>query len=161
MNRLLITIVVILIIQFFMWYFYYLQVKPKYKIEKSKWGNLLYSKFPYIRIYENGIKPSRFGYLLFEFIPYENIIGIYKLYSSVNKFLGYTIHYDNGSKRNLKKIGLEGTIFVIKPSQVEFNKVLNIIRKQIGKKIDDLYIPDRILTFELTFSSRQFKIKYL
>ena len=161
MEQLIIFIIIICIIIFLILFSYYLYVKPKENVDPSRWGSLLYSKFPYIKIFEYGIKPSRFGFLLFEFIPFENFKGIYKLYFPLGNFLGYVFHYDNGSKRNLKKLGLEGNIFALKISETEFQKITSIMKRQMGNKFDFLYIPNRILTFELTFSTRKFIIKDL
>ena len=126
-------------------------------------GKLLFKKFPDIKIYENGIK---FGFIFFKFIPLKNLMGIYKLifldytFEGKRKIsdYGYIFQYREPNKKNIIKMGLEGDTYHKDFTEGEFNSILEILRKQIGKKIEKLYNPERYLTIKRTNNKLQYKI---
>ena len=137
-------------------YYIFWYIKPNEKIDKKLWGKLIYSKFASIKIYENGIKPHRFSVF---FWPFNKFIGIYKLFGPDKKFMGYSFHFDIESRKNFKQMGLNGQLGWYLFSEIEFNKILRIIRGQIGNKLDEIYIPNRFLTIQLI--QNQYKFKFV
>ncbi len=123
------------------------------KKNSTEKGKLLY-KVPYkIQVFENGIKPNAFSYATNDFITYDRLIAIYELdYRDVqDPFFkgGFLFHYtprekDRGS-RELVIDGKSGRRFTVNVPKDVFNEMIIIIRKQIGRKIDILYKPNRYL----------------
>lgn len=141
LNFILIIIIIVLI------YFLYWYIKPKEPLPRRDWGDLLYSKSGVMRIYENGIQPSR-SRMMIGFVPFDTLLGIYRYEYYRNPTTNYVFHFDFGSRKNLKPLGLEGRIFCINASEGEFEEILMILKSKLGNKLDELYKPDRILVFQ-------------
>jgi hypothetical protein len=115
-------------------------------------GKLLYSKLLIFKIYQNGIQPSKFSYLIWDFITFDRIIGIYKNIT-IN---GYTIQYKYDNMPETNKSGLPGKRFTFYMKESEFEKMLSILAKQIGSRIKDIYKPNRMLKIKTPY--RRFEI---